>query len=336
MAAIVLLVGCSGGSAIAPKPSTPQGHGRSLMDRIPIALSPLGMLKVNFNTGHHFTSFDRCPALGAIEYISDYQNSVVNIYSGKFAGQRPCGQLSGHGLAQVEGMFVEGSTHDLYVANASGEDVVVFHRGATSPFKTYTDPTGQVPVDVTVAKDGTVIASNIFSSGSENGSISTWHHNGIFVGNFPMVNAFQGQFVTVQKDGTLYLNDKDQTSGSGLLWTGSCPHGACGAFTSTGATTAFPGGLRSADGEDVVQVDQLATTLTTYESFPTGTSCVIPGAAEPAGIDIKKKQHHLIYADIINNVGVEIDYPSCATVGTVDGNPGGIPVGAAADEPESL
>jgi hypothetical protein len=172
------------------------------MGRIPVALSPRAFLKVNVSSGRHFTSYDTCPATGTIEYLSDYSNNVVNIYFGKFAGQAPCGQIAS--LSHPQGMFVKGSTHDLYVANTGANDVVVFHRHAKTPYKTYTDPGVQNPDDVTVARDGTVIAANIFQPmGHEQGSISTWHSDGTFVGNFPMPNSFEGLYVTVQKNGTL-------------------------------------------------------------------------------------------------------------------------------------
>ncbi|HEY5095724.1 MAG TPA: hypothetical protein VII69_11460 [Candidatus Eremiobacteraceae bacterium] len=338
-AALALISGCAEGSVIAPKPPTSQEHERSLMDRIPATLSPLGMLKVNMHTGNHFVTFDTCPATGNIEYISDFNNSVISIYKGNFAGQTPCGQLTA-GLVNPQGMFIRGSSHELYVANTGGEDVLVFRRGATSPVKTYSDPSGQFPADVTIAKDGTVIASNIFSDSGGRGSISTWHLNGTFVGNFKMVNDLQGVSVTVQKNGTLYFDDVDSGTRQGLLWTGSCPLGACGKFTSTGAKTAFPGGLRSANGEEVVQVDQgtdaFTGTLITYQSFPKGVSCLIVGASDPVSIDIKKEEKDVFYADADLNVGGEIAYPSCAAVGTVPGNPNGLPIGAAADPPDPL
>jgi hypothetical protein len=298
------------------------------------------MLRINSHAAHHYSSFDTCPKHRAtLEYISDFANSVINIYRGKFVGQHPCGQISGTGISMPEGLFVKNGTHDLYVANTGGFDILVFHKGSTTPYATFTDPGAQYPVDVTVASDGTVIASNTYAvNGGENGSISTWLSNGTFVGNFPMINDVLGEFVTVQQNGTLYFNDVDMTSGLGLLWTGSCPLGACGTFTSTGATTTFPGGLRSADSEDVVQVDQqalLGGALITYESFPNGVSCSI-GGGEPAGMDINKYQHDVVYADSINDVGGEIGYPSCAPVGIVPGNLGGLLVGAAIDVPAGL
>jgi hypothetical protein len=204
--ALVFLVGCAGGSAVAPKPSTPQSHARSLMSRIPVALTPIGMLKVNVNTGYHFRAFDHCPAAGPIEYISDFNNSVINIYKGPFAGQAPCGQLT-KGVLNPQGMFVRESTHELYVANTGDGNILVFRRGAATPFKTYTDPSGQFPLDVTIAKDGIVIATNIFGTNTEAGSLSTWRRDGTFVGNFPNAKGAQDYYLTVQKDGTVYFDD---------------------------------------------------------------------------------------------------------------------------------
>jgi hypothetical protein len=332
--ALALVVGCSSGSAIAPKPSTAQGHVYSLMGRIPAALSPIGLLNVNLNTGQHFKGFNHCPAAGPIEYISDFNDNVINIYKGNFAGQAPCGQITRR-LLNPQGMFVKQSTHELYVADTGNLEVLVFRRGAASPFKTYTDPSGQLAVDVTVAKDGTVIATNIVGSNVGFGSISTWHKDGTFVGNFPNANGANDYFVTVQKDGTVYWDDNTLN-----LWTGSCPGGACGSFTATGAVFAFPGGLRSADGEDVVLQDQSGAgggDALTFEppSFGSPQTCAI-GAGDPVSFDINRTQHHYFYTDASNNVGGELDYATCAHIGTVPGNTSGLMIGVARDEAETL
>ena len=338
-AAMMFVVGCSSGSALAPNPSTPRQHAHFLLGRIPVALDPMSILRVNLNSGHHFKSFNACPITGSLTYISDFNNSVINIYAGTFANQAPCGILTG--LTNPQGMFVAGN-HDLYVANTGANNILVFARHAATPKNTYTDPGIQYPTDVTVATDGTVIASNIFQpNGNEAGSISTWiggPNGGTFVGNFPMVKDFEGLFVTVQRNGTLYFNDLDATTAQGIIWTGSCPSGACGAFTSTGATAGFSGGLRSADHEDLVQVDQTIPAgggLITYESFPAGTSCAI-GGGRPAALDLDRPQSHAYYSDITLNLGGEIAYPSCTAVGTVPGNPNGLPIGIAHDKPEPL
>jgi hypothetical protein len=331
---LTVLAGCSGESAIAPKLSTPQGHMLPLVNRVSVAAKLMSMLKIIQNTGHHFKTFDNCPATGPIVYVSDFANGVINIYQPDFAGQAPCGQLTS-GLRSPQGLFVQASTHELYVANTGDYDIVVFRRGETNPTRKYVDPSGQLPSDVTVAKDGTVIATNNRRPTGHIGSISTWHKNGTFVGNFKNANGYADDFLTVQKDGTLYFVD----NGRGL-WVGTCPAGACGSFTITNATFNYPAGVRSADGEDLVVMDEAGMNggdLDTFEppKFTSPAFCAL-NAGFPDGFDISRLQHHLFYADSGNNVATEIDYPSCALVGSVPGNPGGFPVGVAKDYPEPL
>ncbi len=308
--------------------------------RVPVMARSIGGVRVNPGAGRRIQSFNRCPATGPIVYMSDFNFGVVNIYKVPFAGQQPCGAIVGT-LVNPQGLFV-GKNHDLYVASSGTDNVQVFHRGASRPYNTYTDIVNgaQFPGDITVAKDGTVIASNLIQADyNEEGSISTWiagPHGGTFVGNFPMPNAFPGMFVTVQKNGTLFFDDVDAVTGEGPIWKGRCPLGACGRFTSTGVVAAFPGGLRSSDDQDVVQLDQTGLTLTTYESFPIGTSCSLSDESDPVGFDINRREHHVFIADANLNLGVELTYPGCVLIGTVPGNPGGSPIGIAKDYPEPL
>ena len=333
-ATLALLAGCSSGSAIAPASSTAQSHYVHAMNgRIPIALNPVGMLKLRqLSIQNHKASFNTCPAAGPIVYFSDFNDSVIDIFKVPFAGQAPCGQFTG--LINPQGMIVR--RHVLYVANTGAGTVVAFHRGATSPFKTYTDPncSGQFPLDVTVSLDGYIYATNIFG-GSCNGSISSWKKDGTFIGNIPNQAGANSYYLTIQKDGTLYYDDN-----TFALYKASCSAGTCGSFSNTGAVFNFPGGLRSADDEDVVLDDQSAPgggSLTTYEppNFTSGDTCSV-GGSDPVTFDINHKQHHAFIADAGLNEGIELTYPSCALIGTVPGNSAGLPIGMAKDFPETL
>src|ERR1022692_3180814 len=141
-----MLVACSGDSAVGPRPVAPQGVGPSITGQQDV----LNMIAA---PRHHLASFYSCPRHGSIEYVSDINNGAVYVYVGKFAGQSPCGQITS-GLYEPLGLFVDSSTHDLYVANTFGENVVVFHRGQSTPYNSYSDPTGQQVFDVRLAKDG--------------------------------------------------------------------------------------------------------------------------------------------------------------------------------------
>jgi hypothetical protein len=266
--------------------------------------------------------------------VSDYNNNVINVYVGPFAGQAPCGQITS-GLHNPQGLYVKTTTHDLYVANTGDFNVLVFHRGQTSAYNTYTDPGQQYPVDVTMSNDGTVLASNIMDpQGFPLGSISTWiagPNGGKFIGNFLMTSDLEGLFITVQKNGTVYYNDVDLTS-VGALWSLKCPAGVCGAQTQVaGVSFYFPGGMESDAADDLLANDQSALTADTFELPNPSPSTFGLLAADPVGMAINHLDHHWFIADAVFNDAGEYLYPSGKLVGTVPGNPGGLPIGIAVD-----
>jgi hypothetical protein len=314
-AAITLLVGCSGSSAFAPKPASPHSGARHLM-------------------GQPLAGYYSCPATGSIEYVSDFKNNIINVYAGKFAGQAPCGQI-GSGLPNnPQELFDQTVTHDLYVANMGGNNVLVFHRGQMTPYNTYTDPSAQDPEDVTVAPDGTVIASNQTSADFlEAGSISTWiggPNGGTFVGNFPMMKDLEGLSVTVKKNGTIYYSDEDRRSDHGALWSLMCPAGACGIQTRVFVDFLSPTGLAFDDTGDLLAVDETKFTADTFE-LPNPRPSKFPLAGDPIGLAISNSDHHLFSTELINNDAAEYSYPSGVLIGKVPGNPGGDPAGIAVD-----
>ena len=338
-AALALLAGCSDGSAIAPTSSTMQGHHFLAMSgRVPSVVNPVEMLKLRqVGTPNHRASFNACPASGPIVYVSDSATYTINIYKVPFAGQGPCGQLTASsGLINPQGMIVR--HNDLFVANSGAKDVVAFHRGGTTPYMTYADPScdGEFPVDVTVSNDDFVFATNIYGGGCH-GSISIWQkQSGALVGNIPNQAGAYSYFLTIQKDGTLYYDDN-----SPGLYKGSCAGGTCGSFKNTGAKFTFPGGLRSVDDEDVVLADQGGPPpngdLLTFEppDFSNPAFC-LPGAGDPITFDINHRQRRVFIADPERVEALELSYPDCKLIGTVPGNSSGLVIGVAKDQPESL
>jgi len=153
--AALLVAGCSGDgfSAVAPKSAPPQDVARNHSQHI-------GLTDIQYS----------CPATGPIVYVSDYTNSVINVYKGDLKSQLPCGQLGSRStLSGPSGLYVQTATHDLYVANGGISSIAVFHRGHNNPYNSYLDRShGYVHFqDVTVAKDGTLIANS-------DCSLSTW------------------------------------------------------------------------------------------------------------------------------------------------------------------
>ncbi len=339
-AALALLAGCSSGSAIAPKPVGMSSHVHTYMGHVPAAVGPMAALRISIHAKKG-PSFDACPATGNIEYLSDFGNSVINIYAGKFHGQAPCGQLTsaGSGLLNPQGMFVD-EHHNMFVADTGNGNVLEFKRGTTTPSDTYVDTANgnsEFPVDVTVAKDKTIIATNIFAPNTGIGSISTWLPNGTFVGNFTNPNSAFDYFLGADKSNNIFWDDNAL-----IVWEQSCPAGACGAPTNLGATGFnFPGGIEEGPGQDVVLQDQLGASggaQLTYESFPGGPAqtCTVAPGDDAVSFGFNEKKTHYFYADATLNVGGEVHYPSCAPIGTVPATSGGTQIGVAADAPGDI
>jgi hypothetical protein len=336
-AAIISLAACAGvgSSSIAPQQVSPKSDTAFRTGRYPSILSQFGQLHSRDGVGQLILRHSLCPETGAIEYVSDFNNNVIEIYDGSFAGQAPCGQITS-GINAPSGLYVSPETHDLFVATIKGHDVLVFHRGQTTAYNAYTDPTRRQKVlDVTVATDRTVIASNVNRAGGpEAGSISTWiggQHGGRFVGNFPMTNDAEGGYITVQENGTVYYNDIDRSTGAGALWRMSCPAGVCGAQTQiAGVSFLFPGGLASNETNDLLAIDQTGHLLDTFE-LPNPVPKTIPLSGYPIAMAIDAPRHHLFITDADNNDAAEYLYPSGVLIGTVPGNSGGFLDGIAVD-----
>jgi hypothetical protein len=348
VAALTLLAACSNSSMTAPKPANPDRHGTLHQSDFP-GMDPVAVLKTNPNVGRHITAFYTCPTTGPLTYISDFINSRIYVYAGTFANQAACGVFVS-GLQNPEGLFVQNTNHELYVANTFGHNILVFKRGGTSPIRTFVDPTatGQEPLDVAVSSTGIVIASNRVADNGGAGSISTWKPNGTFVNNYPMSNDIQGGWVTVQASAAVNIYFNDIAIGPPIqtvLWTGSCPGGVCGAFTlksPPATTTGYPAGLRSrAADSTLIEFDPTggiggARLDYSLPLFPAPTSCNISGG-EPIGFDMNSTTNTIFYADAVANVAREITFGTCALIGIVPNPSGpGIPVGAAHDPPAPL
>jgi len=330
--ALSLLAGCSNGSTISPKPSSPNDHANI------VGSFAMGR---NLKAGYHGASYSTCPSTGLLVYVSDQNDSTINIFSGDLAGQAPCGILTN---LNASGLMVKSGT--LYVThNPPAPNIRAYHRGDTTPFRFYSDRTcgDEVPSGVTVSDDGYVLASNFFGHDCSSGSISVWKKStGVFVVNYPNADGRPIVALTVQKDGTVYFDDDTP-----VLWVGKCVKGECGSFTNTGAIFQTPGGIRSVDGEHVVLDDPTGSgggRALTYAppSFgsPAG-SCSFGGHA-PISIDLNFTQHHIFVTDPNRGVVSEFKYPAggghghpCVLIGTVSTS-GGDPEGIAVDKPEPL
>ena len=308
---IAFLAGCSGASTVAPRQASPDAVAPILIDRVRSEIYPFGSLDINTYAARQIESFNMCPASGQVEYVSDAYE--IFIYAGKFAGQAPCGELSSKRLKPF-GLFVDTATHDLYVANDDFPNVLVFHKSQGKPYNSYTDPNNPITVDVTVSRDGTIIASDLLDPAS--GAISTWlggPNGGTFVGSYPMANhVLEGSYITVQKDGTVYFDDAQRDDGPqyGALWTVSCPAGICGPQTQiAGVRFSYALGIASDSADDVLVADAQFSLITpsTVKTFhlpnPKPSSFSVIGS--PNGIAINARNDFVFVAGGNNGTAAE-------------------------------
>lgn len=313
-AAIAVLAGCS-------------GYSTSVTSRT----------DVNAQARHRHANFYACPANGPIEYVSDSTNGVINVFAGKFAGQSACGQISS-GITEAVGMTVQESTHDLYVANWKGGNVLVFHRGQTTPYNSYVDPAGQYPSDVAISKDGVIAASNSYCS------ISTWiagPNGGAFVGSFAKADcrsALDITFLTIKDDDTVYYMSDRPGPNRSRLWAVACPAGVCGVATKVPRVVFdfFPAGIVTDDTGDIVAIKSSGygkdNDAATYELPNPKPISIDLENGDPFGLAVDEQGRHLFVADPQNDSAYEYAYPGGTLLGMVPGSAYGFIGGIAADD----
>jgi hypothetical protein len=238
---------------------------------------------------------------------------------------------------------VDAATRDLYVANVYEAKILVFHRGQTSAYNSYADPTGDLTADVTLAKDGTIISSNMGSPLTHAGSISTWitgPNDGKFVGTFPMYNSFAadntigGDFIAVDQNGTVYFDSFNESYGQGIagwLSSVSCPAGKCGFQTQVpGVMFGYPNGVAVDASGDPMVLDTLAQTVDTFE-LPNPAPSTLQVADIGFGLAINPSNQDVFVTDNENKGAAEYTYPGGSLVGTVACGSGCLAVGIAVD-----
>ena len=311
--AALLLAGCSSGYFAGGKPG-------SLVAR------PL-----------RYSSYN-CPSTGTLKYVSDFYNNYINVYHGNFPLRAPCGYIGLGYVSAPQGLYVDPNTHDLYVATLDG--VVVFHRGQTTPYNTYGDPSGHAATDVTVANDGTIIASNGASPGNfQEGSLSTWTSgpSGKFIGNFPYSSGGAGGYITKDPSGEIYFDDME-TNSRGALWTVSCPTGACGVQTRVpGVTLGYPGGIAFDNSGDLLAMTTNSNRNAVADVFELPNAkpksiAIIGGLALGVAFGARDNQFYVAeFYGFNNSFANQYSYPSGTLVGRQEGNLNGGFVGVAID-----
>jgi hypothetical protein len=166
-AAIAILAACSSGTQQAFSPS---GTGMSPLSGV-LGVSKSGALHdvgvSRQSHGHSWMTPDKKKK--ALLYISDYNNSVLDVYS--YPQLKMVGQVTG--LTNPDGLCND-KKGNIWAANNTGQSLTEYKHGGTSPINTLAD-TSEYPVSCSVDPgSGNLAASNIFNFSGGQGSVAVY------------------------------------------------------------------------------------------------------------------------------------------------------------------
>jgi hypothetical protein len=245
--AIAILAACSSGSPSAFSPSgtgmTPQGVlGFSKSG----ALHDVGVSRQSH--GHSWMTPDK-KKKKALLYISDYNNSVLDVYS--YPALKMVGQITG--LSNPDGLCND-KKGNIWAANNTGQNLAEYKHGGTSPIATVSD-SNNYPVSCSVDPGtGNLAASNIFTLSGAQGSVAVFAKakgSPTFYQDADLHDVF---FVGYDNKGNLFA---DGENASGRFEFAELAKGSSTLKTIalSGGSITFPGTIRW-DGKNVAVGDQ--------------------------------------------------------------------------------
>ncbi len=203
-----------------------------------------------------------------VGFVSDYFNSIVNVYS--FGGS---GLLVGRlaGFSGPQGLTTD-RAGNLYVADTLNNRVQVYAPPYNGSPTTLNDP-GQYPGDVAVDGSGNIAVTNIYGTGGQQGSVSlyaagaTSPTNTLSSTDFGLI-----YFAAFDSAGNLYL---DGLAPAGATRVGEVAGGISGTAITTltpANTITYPGGVAMTAQGLIAIDDQKAAAIYSYNPpDPTGS-----------------------------------------------------------------
>lgn len=183
-------------------------------------------------------------------YISDYGASALYVY--KWPSLTPVGTVT-TGLSNPDGICND-KKGNIYVANNTGQSIVEYKHGGTSPIKTLSDP-NYYPVGCSVdTVTGNLAVSNIFATTGGGGTVAVYTGAKGSPTLYTDSQLSSVYFVGYDNKGNLFA---DGFNPGGTFQLAELPKGS-GTFTNitlTGGSITFPGNIRW-DGSHVAVGDQ--------------------------------------------------------------------------------
>jgi hypothetical protein len=271
--AVALLAGCSGGAPrLSPATEFPLAGTRlpAAPELMPAPSVLLSRRMPVVSRHAQYPSWRSDDAVAPEIYVVDLDSNAVKIYSA-LGSHGLKGTITG--LAAPQGIGVD-SLGNLYVANTSAQNVLVYKPGATSPFLTL-DDAGNFPVAVAVTLTGVVIVANICSGGGSqctgNGSIygykkgATKHST-----TYGTSNILSPYFVTTDAQNHVYADGLSTVvSGVPIVCEYMSGHSTC---TDLGIGLNFPGGIQIDKTGDLALDDQAGSGGSTISVYAPGST----------------------------------------------------------------
>src|SRR5579885_1333222 len=319
-ASIALIAGCSSGAS-----TTPAG---SMSSHSSIPMS------VHHGVNYLATRGDIHPSVGHVlpafhgkgcgttnlAFISDFNNSVVNIY----ANGTMCAQITG--LLNPQGLKVD-NMGNLWIADTGNSRAVEFkppYNG--SPAVTLND-TGYYPTDIALCK-GYEAITNIFATNGSAGNVEIYKGSDTNpTSTLTDSNTTSERFDTCDASGNLFTT---YVTNNGTGGTNEWVGGKGNPKELSALGTNFPGGIRTDNGGKLYVDDQ--TNRTIAISAPPYTSIsktvTLSGAGDPVSFAVSVPEATILTADASNNAGEYYNFRGNNT-GSLAGNSSGLPIGAA-------
>ena len=210
------------------------------------------------------------------------------------------------GMNAPQGVFVD-TSHNVWIANAYGGNVLMFAEGAITPTRTLQDP-GALPSDVTLGPDGTAYVANILDA-SGPGSIFVYppgQDTATRKLRDPIME--QNRFITIDAKGDLFVTTAikglPQFVGRVVEYVGAKQSGLKHFKIKLGS----PGGIKWVSGMlYVCDTTEHSVTQYTEAGDPTGRKLVTGGAWD--GIDVSPDGKTVLGADQTYLQGITREFP---------------------------
>src|SRR5579885_1067596 len=287
-ASIALIAGCSSGAS-----TTPAG---SMSSHSSIPMS------VHHGVNYLATRGDIHPSVGHVlpafhgkgcgttnlAFISDFNNSVVNIY----ANGTMCAQITG--LLNPQGLKVD-NMGNLWIADTGNSRAVEFkppYNGSPAVTLNYT---GYYPTDIALCK-GYEAITNIFATNGSAGNVEIYKGTSTNpTSTLTDSNTTSERFDSCDPAGNLFT---DYTTSSGTGGTNEWLLGKGTPKELTAFATSFPGGVRYEGGSLWVD-DQTNHDILMGKAPYTKVSktIVLSGASDPVSFSVSSKDTQIMTAD---------------------------------------